>query len=337
MQNRTDLLTAVAGDTVQMAKTRDCLRKLGVNVEFGTGPDQELAHYDLVHLSNIIPVQETYRHFLKARRQGKPMVLSPIYWDPTEYLRVTGQEATFGKWWEATLPLRREIIERVNLILPNSRLESEALHRLFGRLPSVTIVPNAADRLFATANPERFRRKYGRRDFVLSVGRICRRKNQLSLIQVVKQLGVPLVLIGPLNDGGYYQECRQAAGGDEVVFVDTLSQVELASAYAAARVHALVSWYDTPGLVSLEAALAGCRIVTTDRGTAREYFGSAVEYCNPADPASIRRAVLAAWRRPGPAVELRTLILTKYSWEQAARATLRGYLMAMGKIPLPET
>ena len=32
----------------------------------------------------------------------------------------------------------------------------------------------------------------------------------------------------------------------------------LASAYAAARVFALPSWFETPGLAALEAALAGC-------------------------------------------------------------------------------
>jgi glycosyltransferase involved in cell wall biosynthesis len=101
-------------------------------------------------------------------------------------------------------------------------------------------------------------------------------------------------------------------------------------------VHALVSWYDTPGLVSLEAAMAGCRIVTTDRGSAREYFGSTVDYCDPADPESIRRAVVAAWERPKPARDLQRLVYRNYCWERAARATLRGYQLAMGRTPLPE-
>jgi glycosyltransferase involved in cell wall biosynthesis len=336
MQNRTDLVTAVAGDTVQVVKTRDYLLKLGLDVQLNITPDQDLTDFDLIHLFNIMPVQETYQQFLNARRYRKKIVLSPIYWDPTEYLGVTGQNATFGAWWADTMPLRRAIMKQVAVLLPNSQLESEALFKLFGRLPLLKIVPNAADQLYAAATPERFYHQYGCRDFVLSVGRICRRKNQLSLIRAVQQLGLPLVIIGPINDGGYYQECRRAARGDRVLFIDTLSQLELASAYAAARVHALVSWYDTPGLVSLEAALAGCRIVTTDRGSTREYFGMAVDYCDPADLASIRQAVATAWERREPAAELRTRILKDYSWEQTALATYRGYQMAMGSSPLPE-
>ncbi|MGD9155810.1 MAG: glycosyltransferase family 4 protein [Bacillota bacterium] len=337
MQNRTDGLTALAGDTIQVAKTRDYLLRLGLDVRLSAAPEEDLTAFDLVHLFNILPVQDTYKQFDKARRLGKKVLLSPIYWDPGEYLRVTGQNMMFGSWWERTMPLRREIIEQVAVLLPNSQLEREALQQMFGRLPPTVIVPNAADQLFVTATPDRFYRKYGWRDFLLSVGRICRRKNQLSLIRAARQLGLPLVLIGPLNDGGYYQECRRAADRHKVLFIDTLSQAELASAYAAARVHALVSWYDTPGLVSLEAALAGCRIVSTDRGSTSEYLGESAVYCDPGDAASIRRALAIAWERRGPDVELRTRIINNYNWRQAARATLRGYQMALGlAAPAPE-
>jgi glycosyltransferase involved in cell wall biosynthesis len=331
MQNRTTGLTAIAGDTIQVAKTREHLWQLGLDVRLSTTPEEEdLTEFDLIHLFNIIPVQDTYRQFAKARRLGKTVVLSPIYWDPGEYLRVTGENMRFGEWWDQTMPLRREIIDRVAVLLPNSQLEREALLGMFGRLPPTVIVPNAADQIFAFATPDHFYRKYGWRDFVLSVGRICRRKNQLSLIRAARQLRLPLVLIGPLNDGEYYQECRRAAGRDKVLFIDTLSQAELASAYAAAKVHALVSWYDTPGLVSLEAALAGCRIVSTDRGSTHEYLGESAVYCDPGDTASIRRAVAIAWERRGPDMELRTRIINNFNWERAARATLRGYQMALG-------
>ena len=43
---------------------------------------------------------------------------------------------------------------------------------------------------------------------------------------------------------------------------------ELAEHYARAQVHALVSFRETPGLVSLEAAALGCAVVSTDRGSA---------------------------------------------------------------------
>jgi glycosyltransferase involved in cell wall biosynthesis len=332
MQNRRSLLTARAGETVQVEKTREALIRLGLRVHLSTAPAPDLCGYDLVHLFNIMAARETYQQLVNARRQRKPAVLSPIYWDPGEYLSATGQSSVYGSWWEETMPLRRAVLAGVAAILPNSRMELEELRRLFSILPPAQIVPNAAETLFAAARPEHFLRKYGCKNFLLSVGRICRRKNQLSLIRAARELNYPLVLIGPLNDGEYYCECRRAAAGTGTLFIDALPPEELATAYAAARVHALVSWYDTPGLVSLEAAAAGCRLVTTDRGSAREYLEDLVEYCDPGDIASIQRAVAAAWKRPTPDPKLRAKILQEYNWERAAQATLQGYRQALGKI-----
>jgi glycosyltransferase involved in cell wall biosynthesis len=164
------------------------------------------------------------------------------------------------------------------------------------------------------------------KDFLLGVGRICRRKNQLNLIRAARRLKLPLVLIGPLNDSNYYQECRREAVGQKVLFIDTLTPPELASAYAAAKVHALVSWYDTPGLVSLEAALAGCTIVSTNRGSAREYFGELAYYCNPDDLDSIIEAIANAWKTEKD-FRLQQLVLENYTWEKTAELTYKAYRM----------
>ena len=75
---------------------------------------------------------------------------------------------------------------------------------------------------------------------------------------------------------------------------DSVEHAELAPLYRASKVHALPSWSETTGLVSLEAALCGCNIVTTDRGYTRDYFGDMAWYCDPYDNRSIRRAVEAA-------------------------------------------
>ena len=53
----------------------------------------------------------------------------------------------------------------------------------------------------------------------------------------------------------------QRISGDRLTIIDHLPQELLASAYAAAGVHALPSWMETCGLVSLEAALCGTPLV----------------------------------------------------------------------------
>jgi tetratricopeptide (TPR) repeat protein len=72
----------------------------------------------------------------------------------------------------------------------------------------------------------------------------------------------------------------------------------LYSAYKAAKVHALPSWYELPGLVSLEAAWLGCNVVASDWGTIREYLGTEAYYCDPVRPETIRDAVVHAMRDP---------------------------------------
>lgn len=324
LQNRNSFRNSIAGDGIQLIKTKEYLEKLQVNVEISSDPSHDLSGIDLVHIFNIMPVEEVYPFFQNANRQGKKIVLSPIFWDPREFLEQSGSPNDFQGWWLKTMPLRLEILNRTAMILPNSKLELAALESVFPELPPAMIVPNAADIAFAAARPERFIRRYQWRDFVLSVGRICRRKNQLALIKAMKALKLPLVLIGPLNDSLYYRECRRQAAGGKTLFLDCLKGNDLASAYAAAKVHALVSWYDTPGLVSLEAALAGCNIVSTDRGSAREYFGGLVDYCDPGDPESIKNAVANSWHKK-PDRRLKQLVLEKYTWEKAALATLEAY------------
>ncbi len=99
--------------------------------------------------------------------------------------------------------------------------------------------------------------------------------------------------------------------------------------------HAHPSWLESPGLSSLEAAATGARIVVGDRGTEREYFGSDVDYADPADPASIRAAVLRALERGprdrGDALERR---LGARTWQRCAEATLEAYARAVAAAPL---
>ena len=109
-----------------------------------------------------------------------------------------------------------------------------------------------------------------------------------------------------------------------VYFLGPKSAEDLAGIYALASVHVLPSWRETPGLVSLEAAAAGCRVVSTSIGSAREYLGNDACYCDPKDRDSIRRAVLDALNSP-PSSQLRIRVLEQYTWEAAARTTLEVY------------
>ncbi|HJZ57249.1 MAG TPA: glycosyltransferase [Gemmataceae bacterium] len=171
-------------------------------------------------------------------------------------------------------------------------------------------------------------RKYGARDFVLQAGRIEAPKNQLLLAVACKQAGLPLVLIGSCRQPQYLDWVRKY-GPDDLLVIDHLPQEELASAYAAARVHALPSWGETCGLVNLEAAACGTAVVAGTQGYELEYLSDLADYCDPADVNSICSAVQTAWdRHPHSAArreQLQQRVLEQFTWERSAEATFQAY------------
>lgn len=318
---RSDLTKNPAGDTIQVLKTMEYLRERGVDVHLSSTP--QLTGNHLYHLFNINRARDLLPYLQAIKERRGEIVLSPIYWNMEEYLSLGRRGLLEG--WRRDAPLRKRIVEEAHLLLPNGRRELEMVIDDLGEEgleEKASIIPNGVDSIFYNPSPEPFIKEYGIKDFILSVGRISRRKNQLALIKAIGSLSIPLVIIGHINDPLYYRQCRNLSA--KTIFLPHLSQESLASAYAAAKVHVLCSWFDTPGLVSLEAALAGCSIVTTDRGTAREYFQEEAWYCQPHSISSIRGSILAALKVPPP-VDLPERIMKSFSWEVVAEKTLKAY------------
>ena len=141
-----------------------------------------------------------------------------------------------------------------------------------------TVVPNgiARELFYPLPAPNLgFQKEYGLQGFVLQVGRIQAAKNQLGLIQALADTTFPIVFVGqPLpSEANYVERCHDLGKQrGNVHFVSPKSAQELAGIYAMAAVHVLPSWRETPGLVSLEAAAAGCRIVSTAIGLRQGVF-----------------------------------------------------------------
>jgi len=325
-QIRDDYRKNLAGDSIQMMKTREYLQKLGVKVDISSQYGVNLEKYDIVHIFNLMRAKEPYRFAQNAMDRKKPYVLSTIYWTVKSYEN-DGSNANISgltsEWWSKYNRARSELLSNASALLPNSHMEMRIIERDFSITKKYFVVPNCSDRAFYNAAPDRFISEYGLKDFVLCVGRISYRKNQLSLIKALKDTNLRLVLIGPKSNDDYFEACKKHTDG-KVLFIDKMQHNELGSAYAAAKVHVLPSWFETPGLTSLEAGLAGCNIVTTEKGSTREYFKDLADYCSPSSPESIRKAVINAYNKPRNN-KLRNHILRNYTWETAAQKTLEAY------------
>ncbi len=272
----------------------------------------------------------------KARRT--PVVLSPICWfdpralwalEPTAWRKLAALGAWTARRASRRLPgWRRELLLTADAVLPNSEEEAAQLVGLFGvDRARVAVVPNGVLPEFGWGSPALFRERVGDFEFVLFVGRIEPRKDPLSVIRAARRLGLPMVVVGqaPPRHEHYERECRRE-GGDRVVWLERLDHHDplLVSTYAAARVFALCSWFETPGLAALEAALAGAAVVITPRGSTRSYFGDRAIYARPGRDDEIGAAVSRAWRE-GPRPGLAAHVASNYLWDRVAKLTAEVY------------
>ena len=218
----------------------------------------------------------------------------------------------------------------VDLLLPNSRGEVSAIRQDLGVTTPCIIVPNAV-------NPETFSIGEVNGDMsegnpsragVLYAGRFEPHKNQLEFIHAMLGSKLKTTLVGPphRDHPRYYKACVSLAekSGGRIRILPGIAHDKLPGLYRQAKVHALPSRFETTGLVSLEAALCGCNIVTTDRGYASEYFGKLAWYCDPYDRRSIRRAVENA-HDASIRTYLPAHILTNFTWAHTAALTLKAY------------
>ena len=227
---------------------------------------------------------------------------------------------------------RQEMSLRLaDVVLPNSNAESGHLRSIFGvQADKMQVVYNGVQPDRLRGNHESLSSIFEPEGFVLYAGRIEARKNTLTLIRACNELGLRLVVIGRVAEGApaakYGNVCLAEGKQGSVTFLNELPKESevLYSAYRSARVYALPSWYETPGLSSLEAAACGCNIVVTTRGSTREYFEDFAWYCNPASKESVRNAIASAYVHPHSG-ELQARVISKFTWRNSALATIKSY------------
>jgi glycosyltransferase involved in cell wall biosynthesis len=355
--------TGGGGDQVQIEKTAEALRALGITAECSNALEPPVWGYDLVHLFNIVRPQEVWVQLRNAARHEVPVVLSTVYCDVWEFDRTArpglggyvaratnrsvleaakagGRAARTCELHRGIVPLftngytalQQAIIAQVDMLLPNSISEIRRLeHDLGIEIPAsrVVPVPNGIDP--AVYDPDRLpddelpERLAPYRGCVLCVARIGRAKNQLALVRAARDLSMPIVIAGRAGptQQRYWHEL-QAAAGPNVTLLGEVTETEKWWLYKLARVHVLPSWIETTGLSSLEAAAMRCALVITDKGDTREYFGDMAQYADPADPRSIKLAIERA-AAAGPSNALSHKIRDALTWKHAAAATAGAY------------
>jgi glycosyltransferase involved in cell wall biosynthesis len=347
---RSDAHIISGGDVEYARLLGDHLSQLGVGLMFASFDElQSISSVDAVFLTQIYQIDVAEKVAEWASRRNKPLLISPLF---EEGLRLGYRYAQQGrgKWYQLTRLIgstlaeiifllrenslrtrsnlwqrQRRLLQQVYL-LPNTRYELNHLCHWF-KLdnPSAAIIPLGIDPSHFNKNiggqlnnlPENVRSWQG--SYVMQVGLISSRKNQVSLLKALYNEDVPIVFVGRQSpyEPDYYNRLKaMAERRGNVQFFERVSIESLAALYGHSAVHALPSWSERPGLVSLEAAACGTSVVASDSAPIWEYLDNGIHLCKPQNETSIRKAVHAALSQGSPDIADR--VCERYTWERTA-------------------
>jgi len=191
------------GLQIQIMETISALNKLGIQATLFNPLQDKLGDYDLIHVFSAI--NGNYRVVEAAKDIGKPVVVSPLI--RPDWTRFTGMRERFldrlvGKstdWHVKTT--YREIhycLQASDAVVALGAVEKRSITEAFLIDPNkVSVIPNGIPQRFFEAKAQLFIEKYAiEPGFVLSVAAINPHKNQLALVEALKDSGLKVVLIG---------------------------------------------------------------------------------------------------------------------------------------------
>jgi phosphatidylinositol alpha-1,6-mannosyltransferase len=220
------------------------------------------------------------------------------------WLQLHGWEA-----WRVPRRIERQAAERARLITAVSRTTRTRFLAVCGVHPvRVRILPPTVDQSFhCGARSDELAARYGLRGkrVLLTVGRLDpaeRRKGQDQVIRALPGIiaafpDVVYLIVGGGADAARLETLARELGvADHVVFAGTVSADELPQLYRLADVFVMPSTQEGFGIVFLEAAASGLRVIGGNAdGSADALADGAIgTLIDPADTAVLVRAVTAA-------------------------------------------
>lgn len=337
----------------ELAKT---LREQGLDARMAT-PD-DVGRSEIAHVFNVWEPAEAIATLRSLRTRGARILFSPIFIDLSarhlwnqkliaifenamDPVPPDAELLSFKDEYESFLKIpfseRPEPVSgfydqvRVMLGLADhiaflSEEEKANLEVIAGKPVNGSLVRNAAIPSAAgQVDSSLFRSTFPAvpEQFVLCIGRIETRKNQLMLAVAARQHGLPLVLAGDIADEKYADLIRKF-GGPDVHFLGRVSNESglLPSVLSAASVVALPSWAEGTPLSGLEALAAGKNVILSNQPNLREHFGDAVGYCDPHDINEIGQKIADAFGRHRQSSREAAGIP---AWSDHVRDTLHAY------------
>ena len=256
------------------------------------------ADFDVLHLWGL---ELQHRNTVKwASLAGKKVLLSALVNDPgwKSWLRY------IASYVIGPARLRKPMLAQLDGVTVVNKQQKQFLVNTIGfPAEKVFVVPNIVDDIFFAAPKSADGFELDIDNYVICVGNICRRKNQLALVKACRKIGVPLLLVGQVLTGEeeYGRAVDDAMANDPGIrWIKGLTpgSVQLAAAYGRAAVFALPSYGEQQPISALEAAAARKPLVLADRPYSKQEFYANAILADPNSVDAIAAAISRARDRP---------------------------------------
>ncbi|HUD09776.1 MAG TPA: glycosyltransferase family 1 protein [Patescibacteria group bacterium] len=241
--------------------------------------------------------------------------------------------------------MQRFALKRADAILTDSKFSKKDIQKYVGvRENKIHVVYLAAGEQFKqlkTGNwVSEVKKRYDLPDrFLLYVGDVTWNKNLPRLIDAVKKVKIPLVMVGKSLVSEDYDKnnpwnadlnrVNELASGDKnIIRLGFVSQEELVQLYNLATVFVMSSLYEGFGLPILEAMACGCPVITSKEGSIPEVAGNSAFYVDAYDMGSVASGIRKVFDDQKLQEELSKKGLERvksFSWKEVARETLSVY------------
>jgi glycosyltransferase involved in cell wall biosynthesis len=145
-------------------------------------------------------------------------------------------------------------------------------------------------------------------NFILTVGTIEPRKNQLGVLKAIHQhhIDIPYVIIGKITP---YKEqileyVKKYHLQNSVYFLHNVPDFDLPAIYHLATCMVYLSHYEGFGLPLVEAMACGCPVITSSVSSLPEIGDDSALYCNPEDEETVARLISKLINNPVFASEM---------------------------------
>jgi glycosyltransferase involved in cell wall biosynthesis len=320
-----DLFYRNGGLQVQIVNTYEALSQLGHNVKYYYDWLKNPTPIDVFHQFNIDISQ--FKVLAENRKIAKKVIVSPIFQKISSKNKFIIKGLNFiPKLNYQNYSILKNSLSSFDGYIFLGRNEKIEFEDFYGiQISKYSFIPNGIKLDNMPLQSIEFDTSHNPK-YVISVGTVCKRKNQKGLIMACKELGIALKIVGPIGEKEYYEECLSEAKDSNVEFLGELSNKsqEFVNLVRNAEVFCLVSYSEVLPISVFEALGLGTKVVCTKNCSVSDYINDqSIEFCDPTDISSIKESLTFQFK--SDYMHNSSLILEKYSWENVANDIVKFY------------